>query len=70
MSKQLWELSMPVDDKVEQRVTIMHRKWEFPVAIKVRAAARCELLVNIYARARVYVSNAQHFKSYSCKKEY
>ena len=38
MSKQLWELSIPVDDCVRQRVDVMHRKWEFPVEDTVRAA--------------------------------
>ena len=35
MSKQLWE---SVDDEAEQRIDSMHRKWEFPITTKVRAA--------------------------------
>ena len=38
MGKQLWDLSLCVDDEGHQSIDFKHRKWEFPITAKVRAA--------------------------------
>ena len=36
MGKQLWDSRLRVDDEAEQSIDFKHRKWEFPIAAKVR----------------------------------
>ena len=48
MSKQLWDLSMRVDDEAKQPIDFKHRKWvsrwEFSITVKA-GAANCRLNV-------------------------
>ena len=55
MSKRLWELRVPVNDEAEHRIDLMHRKWEFSVAVKVRAANCCTKFYVLCVRARARV---------------
>ena len=38
MDKQMWDPRLRVDDEAEQSIDFKHRKWEFPLTTKVRAA--------------------------------
>ena len=41
MDKQQWDSRLRADGEAEQSIDLQHRKWKFPVAVKVRAVYVC-----------------------------
>ena len=39
MNEQLWDLNLRVNVQAEQAINFKHRKWGFPITVKVRAAS-------------------------------
>ena len=60
MIRQLWGLSLCVDDERHQSIDFKHRKWEFPITAKVRAA-NCCVCVRAHVQCPTFkISNHNH----------